>query len=75
MTFLGNFRTETRDWLEENCPASMRTRMVAGEDVGGGRKRKSTNPDAYVWLERMAEKGWTAPTWPKEYGGGGLPKD
>ena len=53
----------------------MRTRMVAGEDVGGGRKRKSTNPDAYVWLERMAEKGWTAPTWPKEYGGGGLPKD
>ena len=75
MTFLENFRTETRDWLEENCPASMRTRMVAGEDVGGGRKRKSTNPDAYVWLERMAEKGWTAPTWPKEYGGGGLPKD
>ena len=75
MTFLGNFRTETRDWLDENCPASMRTRMVAGEDVGGGRKRKSTNPDAYVWLERMAEKGWTAPTWPKEYGGGGLPKD
>lgn len=75
MTFLENFRTETRDWLEENCPASMRTRMVAGEDVGGGRKRKSTNPDAYAWLERMAGKGWTAPTWPKEYGGGGLPKD
>lgn len=75
MTSLEDFRTETRDWLEENCPASMRTRMVAGEDVGGGRKRKSTNPDAYVWLERMAEKGWTAPTWPKEYRGGGLPKD
>jgi alkylation response protein AidB-like acyl-CoA dehydrogenase len=49
--------------------------MVAGEDLGGGRKRKSTNPDAYVWLERMAEKGWTAPTWPKEYGGGALAKD
>ena len=75
MTFLENFRTETRDWLEENCPVSMRTRMIAGEDVGGGRKRKSTNPDAYAWLERMAGKGWTAPTWPKEYGGGGLPKD
>lgn len=75
MCALENFREETRDWLEDNCPASMRTRMVAGEDLGGGRKRKSTNPDAYVWLERMAEKGWTAPTWPKEYGGGGLPKD
>lgn len=75
MCALENFRKETRDWLEDNCPASMRTRMVAGEDLSGGRKRKSTNPDAYVWLERMAEKGWTAPTWPKEYGGGGLPKD
>jgi len=49
--------------------------MVAGEDVTGGRKRKSTNPDAYLWLQRMAEKGWTAPTWPEEYGGGGLGKD
>jgi alkylation response protein AidB-like acyl-CoA dehydrogenase len=25
-----------------------------------------------LWLERMAERGWTVPTWPKEYGGGGL---
>jgi alkylation response protein AidB-like acyl-CoA dehydrogenase len=74
MCSLENFRKETRDWLEANCPVSMRTRMVAGEDLGGGRKRKSTNPDAYEWLGRMAEKGWTAPTWPKEYGGGGLPK-
>jgi alkylation response protein AidB-like acyl-CoA dehydrogenase len=23
----------------------------------------------------MAERGWTAPTWPREYGGGGLSKD
>lgn len=75
MCSIENFRKETRGWLEANCPASMRTRMVAGEDLGGGRKRKGTNPDAYVWLGRMAEKGWTAPTWPKEYGGGGLPKD
>ena len=34
-----------------------------------------TNPEAYVWLERMAAKGWTVPTWPKEYGGAGLNKD
>ena len=27
------------------------------------------------WLERMAGKGWTAPMWPKEYGGGGLSVD
>jgi alkylation response protein AidB-like acyl-CoA dehydrogenase len=42
----------------------------------GGRKADwSKKPDARVWLDRMAEKGWTAPTWPVEYGGGGLDKD
>ncbi len=75
MTNLAEFRAETRAWLAANCPASMRTRMVPGEEVNGGRKRRSSNPDAYLWLERMAEKGWTVPTWPKEYGGGGLEKE
>jgi alkylation response protein AidB-like acyl-CoA dehydrogenase len=49
--------------------------MVPGEEVGGGSKRRSSNPEAYLWLERMAERGWTVPTWPVEYGGGGLGKD
>ncbi len=43
--------------------------------VWGGRKFVHTNPDSKVWLDRMAERGWTAPTWPKEYGGGGLSRD
>lgn len=70
----GDFRAETRAWLAENCPPSMRSRMVPGEEVNGGSKRRSSNPDAYLWLERMAERGWTVPTWPVEYGGGGLSK-
>ncbi len=74
MMTLNEFRKTTRDWLEHNCPQSMRTRMVPGEEVNGGRRR-STNPEAYIWLERMAERGWTAPTWPTEYGGGGLSKE
>ena len=65
MDLLERFRGETRDWLEVNCPASMRTRMVPGEEVNGGRKRRSTNPDSYLWLERMAQRGWTVPNWPK----------
>ncbi len=69
------FRLQTRAWLEENCPASMRTRMVPGEEINGGSKHRSTNPDAYIWLDRMVERGWTAPTWPTEYGGGGLSKE
>lgn len=75
MTPLAEFRAETRAWLARNCPPSMRTRMQPGEEVNGGSKRRSTNPDAYVWLERMAEKGWTVPAWPVAYGGAGLGKD
>ena len=74
MPSLADFRAETRQWLEDNCPPSMRTRMVPGEEVNGGNKRRSANPEAYVWLERMAERGWTVPTWPEEYGGAGLDK-
>ena len=69
------FRTETREWLEANCPASMRTPMKEDEVVWGGKREPFKNPDSKIWLERMGEKGWTAPEWPTEYGGGGLSKD
>lgn len=72
MSELDNFRQKTRDWLEANCPESMRTRMAEAETVWGGKNPKFPSPDAKQWLEKMAEKGWTAPTWPKAYGGGGL---
>ena len=64
------FRLEAREWLEANCPDSMRRGM--GGYTAGGRKAVYGNPDTKLWLDRMAERGWTAPTWPKEYGGGGL---
>jgi len=69
---LETFRAETRAWLEENCPPSMRTPMKDDEIVWGGKREKFKNPESKVWLERMADKGWTAPQWPKKYGGGGL---
>lgn len=72
MAELDNFRAETRAWLETNCPASMRTPMPGDETPWAGRKGTYKNPDTKVWLDRMAAKGWTAPTWPKAYGGGGL---
>ncbi len=47
-----------------------------GDDLAwGGRKEKYSNPDTKLWLDRMAERGWTAPTWPRAYGGGGLDKE
>ena len=73
MSDLQAFRQETRLWLEENCPASMRTpAQDESEAVWGGRRAVYANPDAKKWLDSMGAKGWTAPTWPKEYGGGGL---
>lgn len=58
MTSLDDFRAETRAWLEQYCPPGAR--------AGGG------GNDARLWRERLIEKGWSAPTWPTEYGGGGL---
>lgn len=66
------FREETRSWLQENCPESVRTTMPANETPGGGRRATYKNPDTKLWLERCAKAGFTAPIWPKEYGGAGL---
>ncbi|UIJ43943.1 acyl-CoA dehydrogenase family protein [Sphingomonas cannabina] len=74
MTDLDTFRTETRAWLEANCPPSMREPAHGEADINwGGRKADySKNPDQKLWMDRMAERGWTVPDWPKAYGGGGL---
>ena len=72
MSELQDFRNEVRSWLEENCPPSMRTPTPEEEVVWGGRREPFKNPESKVWLDRMAERGWTAPRWPREYGGGGL---
>lgn len=69
------FREATRSWLEQNCPPSMRTPMVHEEVVWGGRNASFSNSESKIWLGKMAEKGWTCPTWPAEYGGGGLNKE
>lgn len=73
MTELDRFRAEVREWLEANCPESMRHPYQAEADIcWGGRNYQFQSEDQQLWLERMASRGWTAPSWPKEYGGGGL---
>lgn len=73
MADLEAFRQQTRAWLEENCPMSMRTPQRSDDDAcWGGRNFTFASEDQKLWLERMAAKGWTAPDWPSEYGGGGL---
>ena len=76
MTDLDTFRSETRAWLEANCPAECRGPLENQEDrVWGGRKPVFKTPAHKLWMDRMAERGWTAPEWPVEYGGGGLSRE
>ena len=73
MSDLEKFRRETRAWLEANCPPEMRRPMTSdGDTFWGGRNTKFSSEPQRVWFERMRDKGWTVPHWPKEYGGGGL---
>jgi alkylation response protein AidB-like acyl-CoA dehydrogenase len=64
------FRAEARDWLEANFPQSLRDDPEAGTRVMMGGAKPTG--DALLWKQRMAEKGWGTPTWPKQYGAGGL---
>lgn len=74
MENLEQFREETRQWLRANAPQSMFTPVRALDDLCWGGRKTSYPPDVKRWLDVMAERGWTAPAWPKQYGGGGLNK-
>jgi acyl-CoA dehydrogenase len=73
MSDLEAFRSETRGWLEANCPPEMREPVRSEDDAcWGGRNVVFKNPAQKQWLDVMAAKGWTVPDWPVAYGGGGL---
>jgi len=73
---IDTFRAEVRDWLAENCPEEMRSPLRSEKDAcWGGRNFTFQSEAQRLWLERMGERGWTAPAWPKEYGGGGLNRE
>ncbi|MEO7027168.1 MAG: acyl-CoA dehydrogenase family protein [Caulobacteraceae bacterium] len=68
------FRAEARAWLAACYPAELKDGAKASdpEAIWGGRAFAGSGDPQIVWMRRMAERGWTAPTWPTEYGGGGL---
>src|SRR3974377_1813699 len=76
------WRKEVRDFLDKEYPAEMRPsgpRTRGGGSRGDGEgegmfRRKDANAAAPMqrWRHALAERGWVAPAWPKEYGGAGL---
>jgi alkylation response protein AidB-like acyl-CoA dehydrogenase len=75
MADLEDFRSEVRQLLERNAPMALRGASALDPEhwYWGGRKPElRRHPDSQLFCDLMAERGFTAPTWPKEYGGAGL---
>ena len=48
---IADFRTETRAWLEENCPKSMCQPIKDASDFyWGGRNAKFNSEDQKIWF-------------------------
>lgn len=65
------FRREVRAWLDENFPKVLSSRPEIAEAAADADRGAA----AELWRRRMGETGWGVPTWPREYGGGGLSPD
>ncbi len=68
------FRADVRSWLEAEYPPELRDPNAKSdpEAVWGGRAFVGSSDPQTAWMKRVAEKGWTTPTWPTAYGGAGL---
>ena len=73
---VAEFRRELRDWLAENCPPGVCDGAEPTvETTPWGSSTIPLDSDSRLWLERMAQRGFTVPTWPVKYGGAGLDRD
>ncbi|WP_375286090.1 acyl-CoA dehydrogenase family protein [Sphingomonas sp.] len=66
------FREEVRAFLAEHFPAELRGADNAMSAVEGPSEE---TPAQRAWREAMGAKGWGVPTWPAQYGGGGLSRE
>lgn len=66
---LDAFRAEVRGWIEANFPKSL---VGKGGAMATPQGADGLGADGTQWRKAMGEKGWGTPTWPTEYGGGGL---
>ena len=64
-----SFRAEARAWLEARFPKSLVGKASVYMSFEGD---VAMSGDALAWRQALGEQGWGTPTWPREYGGGGL---
>jgi alkylation response protein AidB-like acyl-CoA dehydrogenase len=65
------WRHEVRSFVGKELPSLFRHEL-GGELTPGSHDVLRNHPDVQAWRRRLVEKGWMAPSWPKEYGGAGL---
>jgi len=58
------FRREVRAFIEARLPATIRERLRQGH--------LANKEETVLWQRILAERGWSAPHWPREYGGAAL---
>ncbi len=70
------FRKEVRAWIKANVPENMRMPMGTGLGIIGYEQAGDRAPEMMAfWKEKhleLGKRGWLYPTYPKQYGGGGL---
>ncbi|MGE0595410.1 MAG: acyl-CoA dehydrogenase family protein [Hyphomonadaceae bacterium] len=57
------FRDEVRAFIRDNYPEHLRKKSIVREDL--------TKEEFLAWHQILGKKGWSAPAWPKQYGGTG----
>jgi alkylation response protein AidB-like acyl-CoA dehydrogenase len=62
------FRTEVRDWLEDNLVGD----FAALRGLGGPGREHEAHDERLAWDRHLAKHGWTCIGWPEEHGGRGL---
>ena len=70
------FRKEVRAWIKANVPENMRMPEGTGLGIIGYEQAGDRASEMMAfWKEKhreLGKKGWLYPTYPKQYGGGGL---
>ncbi|MCC6268812.1 MAG: acyl-CoA dehydrogenase family protein [Dehalococcoidia bacterium] len=67
------FRAVVREFLDREFPAEFGDRPTEwGLFNGAGRAQAGFVQFMRSWNTKLNERGWGAPAWPKEHGGGGL---
>ncbi len=63
------FRGQVRDFLQaEYTPL----REALDAERPEGSDKFALTPTTRVWFRKLAQRGWIAPSWPQQYGGGGM---